>query len=54
MGHEVEGSKYFDYHHTPADTMDKVNPLELKQNVAMMATMAYILADMPQRLGEKD
>ncbi|MCA9253359.1 MAG: M20/M25/M40 family metallo-hydrolase, partial [Phycisphaerales bacterium] len=40
MGHEVEGSKYFDYHHTPADTMDKVNPLELKQNVAMMATMA--------------
>ncbi len=51
MGHEVEGAKYFDYHHTPADTIDKVDPLELKQNVAMMATVAYILADMPQRLG---
>jgi carboxypeptidase Q len=52
MGHRVDGSKYFDFHHTHADTFDKVDPLELSQNVAAMATVAYILADMPQRLGE--
>jgi Zn-dependent M28 family amino/carboxypeptidase len=52
MGHEVEGATYFDYHHTPADTLDKVDPLELKQNVALMATVAYVIADMPQRYGE--
>ncbi|MCH8166102.1 MAG: M20/M25/M40 family metallo-hydrolase [Planctomycetes bacterium] len=52
MGHRMEGSKYFDYHHTHADTLDKVDPEELSQNVAVLATVAYILADMPERLGE--
>jgi len=52
MGHRVEGSKYFDYHHTAADTIDKIDPLELDQNVAVLATIAYILADMPHRVGE--
>ena len=51
MGHRVEGSTYFDYHHTPADTIDKVDPVELSQNVAVLATVAYILADMPERFG---
>ncbi len=51
MGHRVEGSKYFDYHHTAADTIDKVDPEELSKNVASLATVAYILADMPDRLG---
>ena len=51
MGHRVEGSKYFYYHHSPADTLDKVDPEELSQNVAVLATVAYVLADMPQRLG---
>lgn len=51
MGHRVEGSKYFDYHHTPADTIDKINPEDLSKNVASLATVAYILADMPDRLG---
>jgi carboxypeptidase Q len=51
MGHNVEGSTYFDYHHTYADTIDKVDPEELSRNVAVMATVAYILADMPERLG---
>ena len=53
MGHRVEGSTYFDYHHTLADTIDKVNPEELSKNVATLATVAYILADMPNRIGEK-
>jgi carboxypeptidase Q len=53
MGHNVEGSTYFDYHHTQADTIDKIDPEALSQNVAALATMAYILADMPTRLGER-
>ncbi len=51
MGHNVEGATYFDYHHTHADTIDKVDPRELSENVAVMAAVAYILADMPERLG---
>lgn len=53
MGHEVHGETYFDYHHTEADTIDKVDPVELSQNVAVMATVAYIVADMPERLGTR-
>jgi carboxypeptidase Q len=44
---DVEGSRYFDIHHTPADTLDKVNPRELALCVATMAVMAYVVADMP-------
>lgn len=51
MGFSTEGEKYFDYHHTPADTLDKVNPDELSRCVASMAVMTYVLADMPERLG---
>lgn len=40
---------YFNYHHTPADTFDKVNPEELKENAAVMSVLAYALADAPQR-----
>ncbi|MHC4698855.1 MAG: M20/M25/M40 family metallo-hydrolase, partial [Planctomycetota bacterium] len=52
VGQRVEGSRYFDYHHTQADTFDKIDPVELSQNVAALAAVAYILADMPQRIGE--
>lgn len=41
------GTHYFDWHHTQADTADKVDPKELRLNVAAMAVMAYVLADMP-------
>jgi carboxypeptidase Q len=44
---DVEGSHYFDIHHTPADTLDKVNPRELALCVATMAVMAYTVADLP-------
>ena len=43
---DVEGSRYFDIHHTPADTLDKINPQDLKLCVATMAVMAYVFADM--------
>ncbi len=51
MGHRVEGSRYFNYHHTHADTIDKVDPELLSQNIAAMATTAYIIADLPEPLG---
>ena len=47
---DVEGSHYFDIHHTPADTLDKVNPRELALCVAAMAVMAYTVADLPEPL----
>lgn len=39
-----DGRDYFDYHHTPNDTLDKVNPESLKQNVAAYAQFAYLMA----------
>ena len=36
---------YFDYHHTPADTLDKVDPKALAQNTAAVAALAYLLAE---------
>jgi carboxypeptidase Q len=47
---DVDGTHYFDIHHTAADTMDKVNPRELALCVATMAVMAYTVADMPESL----
>jgi carboxypeptidase Q len=41
---------YFDYHHSRADTVDKVKPDDLRANIAAMAVMAYVLADMPETL----
>jgi carboxypeptidase Q len=41
---------YFFYHHTAADTLDKIHPRELAENAAAMAVFSYALADMPQLL----
>src|SRR5579885_2562041 len=41
------GEHYFDWHHTAADTVDKVDPEDLRRCTAAMAVMAYVLADMP-------
>jgi len=38
-------SHYFDLHHSPADTVDKVNPEHLEANAATMALLAFILAE---------
>ena len=40
-----EGSDYFDLHHTPDDTLDKINPDELAQNVAAYAATIFLFAD---------
>ena len=44
------GLTYFTYHHTAADTLDKVAPEELRQNAACMVVMGYALADMTELL----
>ena len=36
---------YFDYHHTAADTLDKVDPVNLQSQIATMAVLAFYLAD---------
>jgi carboxypeptidase Q len=45
---DVDGTHYFDIHHTAADSLDKVNPRELALCVATMAVMAYTVADLPE------
>ncbi|MBB1472822.1 M28 family peptidase [Luteimonas sp. MC1825] len=40
-----DGSDYFDYHHTPDDTLDKIDPAALAQNTAAWAVMAYLAAE---------
>ena len=42
--------QYFDYHHTAADTLDKVNPRELAENAAVLAALAYTIANLPEAL----
>lgn len=50
MGLEVDGTRYFWFHHTDADTPDKLDPKEVSRCVAVMAVMAYIAADLEQKL----
>ena len=42
LGHDA--SEYFDLHHTPDDTMDKIDPEVLRQNVAAYAVYTYLAA----------
>lgn len=50
LGLITVGTHYFDWHHTQADTVDKVKPQDFRLNIAAMAVMAYTLADMPGTL----
>ena len=47
----VDFTTYFNYHHTPADTLDKVNPLDLKRQVAVMTSLTWYLANMDENIG---
>lgn len=44
------GQHYFDWHHTEADTLDKVDPDDFKRNTAMISVVVYVLADMDGKL----
>jgi len=46
----VDGSRYFWYHHSAADTMDKLDPNDMARVTAALAVMTYIVADMAERL----
>jgi hypothetical protein len=50
LGVRTVGTHYFDWHHSEADTLDKVDPEDFRKNVAALAVMTYVLADMPGRL----
>ncbi|MFS0770956.1 M28 family peptidase [Sphingomonas sp. 1P08PE] len=42
------GLRYFDVHHTPEDTLDRIDPKQLRQNVAAWTTMLQIVANAPE------
>ena len=44
---------YFDWHHTNADTLDKVDIQVFRRCIATLAVTGYVLADMPGSLLEK-
>jgi carboxypeptidase Q len=52
IGLDVDNRTYFDIHHTEADTLDKVDPAQLADDVAAVAVLAYIAADLPERLDQ--
>ena len=44
VGLSQDGTRYFDYHHTPDDTLDKVDPKQMQQNVAAWTAMLAVLS----------
>jgi len=50
MGLRVQDERYFWYHHTDGDTLDKLDPADVARCVAVMAVVAYVIADLPERL----
>lgn len=50
MGLNVDGSKYFWFHHTAVDTIDKINIDDFNECVATMAVFAYAVADIDKKL----
>jgi len=46
----VDTRTYFDYHHSAADTLDKVDPENIRRQVAVLAMMAYFVAELPDAL----
>ena len=50
MAYSGDPTKYFTIHHTPADTVDRIEPQEVSKAAASIAAMVYVIADMPQSL----
>jgi carboxypeptidase Q len=50
VGLNVDGARYFWFHHSEADTIDKLEPNDVALCVATMAIMAYVIADLPEPL----
>jgi len=47
---QQDGLRYFDLHHTPDDTLDKIDPAQLRQNVAVWTQVVGILANEPRAI----
>jgi Zn-dependent M28 family amino/carboxypeptidase len=54
LGLLLDAEHYFDWHHTPADTFDKIEPEALAQAAAYFATLAYVLAEDERLLGRPE
>ena len=50
MAYSGDSTKYFTIHHTPADTIDRIEPAEVSKAAAAISAMIYVVADMPQAL----
>ena len=50
MAYSGDSTKYFTIHHTPADTVDRIEPAEVSKAAAAISAMIYVIADMPQAL----
>ncbi|MGA9582725.1 MAG: M20/M25/M40 family metallo-hydrolase [Allosphingosinicella sp.] len=50
---QQDGTRYFDYHHTPDDTLDKIDPEQLRQNVAAWTAMLSLVANAPEEIQRK-
>jgi carboxypeptidase Q len=48
-----DGTRYFDYHHTPDDTLDKVDPEQLRQNVAAWTALLSVVANAPEPIARR-
>lgn len=51
---DQDGTRYFDLHHTPDDTLDKIDPEQLEQNVAAWAAVLEIVANEPGVIAPAD
>ena len=50
MAYQGDPTRYFTIHHTPADTVDRIAPEEVSKAAAAIAVMAYVVAELPERL----
>lgn len=52
FGLRTVGLHYFDWHHSNADTFDKIDPHDFRLNIAALSVLSYTLAEMPERLAD--
>jgi carboxypeptidase Q len=50
MAYAGDSTKYFTIHHTPADTVERIQPSEVSKAAASLGVMMYVVAEMPERL----
>ncbi len=54
LAYSGDSTKYFTIHHTPADTVDRIDPQEVSKAAASLAAVIYVVADMPRAEGVAD